>query len=55
MGFIRENSRGPFLITNHMLINQQQNYSPPSSTGPALQGPASNIGFSVILPVETHP
>lgn len=55
MGFIRENSRGPFLITNHMLINQQQNYSPPSSTGPALQGPASNVGFSVILPVETHP
>ena len=44
MGYIRENGRGPFLITNHMLINQQQNYTPPAPSGPALSGPASNLG-----------
>ncbi|MHB8395518.1 MAG: hypothetical protein ACYDC5_13725 [Candidatus Dormibacteria bacterium] len=55
MGFIRESSRGPFLITNHMLINQQQNFSPPSTNGPALNGPASNAGVSIILPTELHP
>ena len=53
MGYIRENSRGPFLITNHMLINQQQDFTPPSNNGPALNGPASNV--SVILPTELHP
>ncbi len=47
MGFIRENGRGPFLITNHMLVNQQQNFRPPANNGPALGGiPA---GPSLIL------
>jgi cytochrome d ubiquinol oxidase subunit I len=53
MGYIREDSRGPFLITNHMLINQQQNYTPPSTSGPALNGPASNLG--VMVPTRTGP
>lgn len=53
MGYIREDARGPFLITNRMLIDQQQNFKPPSSAGPALNGPASNV--SVILPTETRP
>ncbi len=42
MGFIRENSRGPFLITNKMLINQQQNFVPTQQAGPALGGQATN-------------
>lgn len=53
MGYIREHSRAPFLITNQMLINQQQNFSPPSSAGPALAGPGSS-GVSVIVPWETE-
>ena len=53
MGYIREDSRGPFLITNHMLINQQQNYTPPSTSGPALNGPASNLG--VLAPTRSSP
>jgi hypothetical protein len=53
MGYIREDSRGPFLITNHMLINQQQDFSPPSSNGPSLNGPGSSV--SVILPTGIHP
>jgi cytochrome d ubiquinol oxidase subunit I len=53
MGYIREDSRGPFLITNHMLINQQQNYTPPSTSGPALNGPASNLG--AMAPTRTGP
>ncbi|HVA21857.1 MAG TPA: cytochrome ubiquinol oxidase subunit I [Candidatus Micrarchaeia archaeon] len=47
MGFIREDSRGPFLITNHMLVNQQQNFRPPSTTGPAQAGAPTQS--SVIL------
>ncbi len=47
MGFIRENARGPFLITNQMLINQQQNFVPPSSAGPAQAGAAA--GANLVL------
>ncbi|MGH7759006.1 MAG: hypothetical protein ACREN7_06825, partial [Candidatus Dormibacteria bacterium] len=52
MGYIREHSRAPFLITNQMLINQQQNFHAPSQSGPAMQGPPS---VSVVLPPSTHP
>ncbi|MGH7609034.1 MAG: hypothetical protein ACREOD_03670 [Candidatus Dormibacteria bacterium] len=52
MGYIREHSRAPFLITNQMLINQQRNFSAPSQSGPAMQGPPS---VSVILPPATRP
>ncbi len=48
MGYIREDSRSPFLITDQMLINQQQNFTPPSSPGPDLNGPGSGVG--VVLP-----
>jgi hypothetical protein len=41
------------LITDQMLINQQQNFSPPSQAGPALSGPSSSVG--VIVPWETTP
>ncbi|HUY96866.1 MAG TPA: cytochrome ubiquinol oxidase subunit I [Verrucomicrobiae bacterium] len=47
MGYIREDARGPFLITNHMLINQQQNFVPPATTGPAQGGAAT--GANLIL------
>ncbi|MGC2190942.1 MAG: hypothetical protein WA751_01235 [Candidatus Dormiibacterota bacterium] len=52
MGYIREDSRAPFLITNQVLINQQQNFNPPSSTGPALNG-TSNVG--IIMPWDSGP
>ena len=51
MGYIREDSRSPFLITDQMLINQQQNFTPPSQAGPAMSGPSSSVG--VIVPWET--
>ncbi|HUY54606.1 MAG TPA: hypothetical protein VMV23_05560, partial [Candidatus Nanopelagicaceae bacterium] len=53
MGYIRENSRGPFLITNHMLINQQQDFTPPATNGPALNGPGGSV--SIIVPPDLHP
>jgi cytochrome d ubiquinol oxidase subunit I len=53
MGYIREDSRSPFLITDQMLINQQQNFTPPSQPGPAMSGPSSSVG--VIVPWETTP
>jgi cytochrome d ubiquinol oxidase subunit I len=53
MGYIREDARGPFLITNHMLIDQQQDFSPPAPNGPALNGPGSSV--SVILPTGIAP
>ena len=37
-----EDACGPFLITNHMLIDQQQDFSPPAPNGPALNGPGSS-------------
>jgi cytochrome d ubiquinol oxidase subunit I len=52
MGYIREHSRAPFLITNQMLINQQQNFTAPSSNGPALNGPAI---VSTVVPWERTP
>ena len=52
MGYIREHSRAPYLITNKVLINQQQNFTPPSSAGPALIGPA---GVGIIVPWESGP
>jgi len=52
MGYIREDSRAPFLITNQVLINQQQNFTPPSSTGPAMNG-TSNVG--IIMPRDFSP
>ncbi|MGC1406189.1 MAG: hypothetical protein WA938_05565, partial [Candidatus Dormiibacterota bacterium] len=52
MGYIREDSRAPFLITDQMLINQQRNFTPPSSAGPALSGPSS---VGVIVPWESAP
>jgi len=52
MGYIREDSRAPFLITNKVLINQQQNFTPPSSTGPALNGPS---GVGIVMPWDFRP
>ena len=52
MGYIREDSRAPFLITNKVLINQQQNFTPPSSAGPALNGPSS---VGIIVPWDSAP
>jgi len=52
MGYIREDSRAPFLITNKVLINQQQNFTPPSSAGPALNGPSS---VGIIVPWDSVP
>jgi cytochrome d ubiquinol oxidase subunit I len=52
MGYIREDSRAPFLITNQVLTNQQQNFKAPSSTGPALTG-TSNVG--IIMPWDSVP
>ena len=52
MGYIREHGRAPYLITNQMLINQQQNFTPPSSSGPALNGPT---GVGIVVPWESKP
>ncbi|HEY6538636.1 MAG TPA: hypothetical protein VI138_06310, partial [Candidatus Dormibacteraeota bacterium] len=52
MGYIREHSRAPYLITNKVLINQQQNFHAPSSSGPAMNGPA---GVGVIMPWDEAP
>lgn len=52
MGYIREHSRAPFLITDKVLINQQQNFKAPSSSGPALNGPA---GVGIIMPWDSTP
>ncbi len=52
MGYIREDSRAPFLITNQVLINQQQNFKPPASAGPAMTG-TDNVG--IVMPWEAGP
>lgn len=52
MGYIREHARAPYLITNQMLINQQQNFSPPSSSGPSLNGPSA---VGIVVPWESRP
>ncbi|MGH7665912.1 MAG: hypothetical protein ACRENY_05810 [Candidatus Dormibacteria bacterium] len=52
MGYIREHSRAPYLITNQVLINQQQNFKAPSGNGPAMSGTS---GVGVIVPWESGP
>ncbi|HVC23761.1 MAG TPA: hypothetical protein VNH82_10115 [Candidatus Dormibacteraeota bacterium] len=52
MGYIREHSRAPFLVTDKVLINQQQNFNPPNAAGPAMNGPA---GLGIIMPWDPHP
>ncbi|MGH7641243.1 MAG: hypothetical protein ACREOL_10125 [Candidatus Dormibacteria bacterium] len=53
MGYIREHSRAPFLITDKMLINQQQDFNAPSQPGEAMTGTGNGVG--VIVPWEITP